>query len=158
MSQESMEALDGSPIELDLLYNEIDKLYHAYARGCGISDCAYWMLYDLVLAGGELPLARLTTSWSYSKQTISSALKSLQASGFVELSYIEGSRKCKLARLTDAGRAFSEERIVPAIQAEQRAFETLAEAERRELIRLVRSYSHALEAEIPACAPNAPNT
>ena len=77
------EELHGAPMELDLLYNEIDKLYHAYARGCGLSDCAYWMLYDLVLAGGELPLTRLTASWSYSKQTINSALKSLQARGYL---------------------------------------------------------------------------
>ena len=32
-----------APFELDLLYNDIDKLYHGYARGCGLSDCAYWM-------------------------------------------------------------------------------------------------------------------
>ena len=50
----------GSARELDYLYNEIDKLYHVYAHGCGVSDCAYWMLYDLEVAGGELPLAELT--------------------------------------------------------------------------------------------------
>lgn len=145
-------------MELDLLYNEIDKLYHAYARGCGLSDCAYWMLYDLVLAGGELPLMRLTASWSYSKQTINSALKSLQARGYVELSFVEGSRKSKLAQLTSAGRAFSEEHIEPAILAERRAFETLDLEEQRVLVRLVRRYADALEAQITACGANAPNT
>ncbi|WP_308615462.1 MarR family transcriptional regulator [uncultured Enorma sp.] len=152
------EELHGAPMELDLLYNEIDKLYHAYARGCGLSDCAYWMLYDLVLAGGELPLTRLTASWSYSKQTINSALKSLQARGYVELSFVEGSRKSKLAQLTSAGRAFSEEHIEPAILAEQRAFETLDLEEQRMLVRLVRRYADALEAQITACGANAPNT
>lgn len=150
--------LHGAPLELDLLYNEIDKLYHAYARGCGLSDCAYWMLYDLVLAGGELPLARLTMSWSYSKQTINSALKSLQTQGYVELSFVEGSRKNKLARLTRAGRELAEERIIPAILAERRAFETLDPEEQRTLIHLVRRYASALDEQISSCSPNDPNT
>lgn len=79
----SLSGVETTPLALDLLYNEVDKLYHAYARGCGLSDCAYWMLYDIERAGGELPLARLTESWSYSKQTINSALKVLQERGLM---------------------------------------------------------------------------
>lgn len=70
----------------------------------------------------------------------------------------KGSRKSKLARLTDAGHAFSEEHIEPAILAEQRAFETLGPEEQRVLVRLVRRYADALEAQITACSANAPNT
>ena len=154
MVQDQMPEVEGDPLELDLLYNEIDKLYHTYARGCGLSDCAYWMLYDLVLAGGELPLARLTTSWSYSKQTINSALKTLQANGLIELSYVEGSRKSKRALLTQAGRAFSEECIAPAIRAERRAFEVLDADEQHTLVRLVRRYADALEEQISRCTPS----
>ena len=144
----SMRVSDPSPEELDYLYNEIDKLYHTFAHGCGISDCAYWMLYALEHAGGELPVGTLTTTWSYSKQTVNSALKTLEARGLVTLDYMEGSRKNKVAALTDAGRVFSEARIVPAIDAEHRAFATLAPEERRELVRLVRHYVDALDAEI----------
>lgn len=142
-----------TPFELDLLYSEIDKLYHTYARGCGLSDCAYWMLYDLERAGGTLPLSQFSTSWSYSKQTINSAFKVLQERGLVELSFIEGSRKSKRASLTTEGRAFSAERIVPAIEAEQRAFEVLGPNEQRELVRMVRRYVDALERQISACVP-----
>ena len=136
--------------ELDYLYNEIDKLYHVYAHGCGVSDCAYWMLYDLEVAGGALPVAELTQSWSYSKQTINSALKTLRERGLVELPYIEGSRKSKQACLTDAGRAFSAKHIVPAVRAEERAFSFLSGVEQAELIRLVRRYVDALEAQLAA--------
>ena len=48
----SLSGVETTPLALDLLYNEVDKLYHAYARGCGLSDCAYWMLYDIERAGG----------------------------------------------------------------------------------------------------------
>lgn len=136
--------------QLDYLYNEVDKLYHVYARGCGVSDCAYWMLYDLEVAGGELPLSELTASWSYSKQTINSALKTLAERGLVELSFVPGSRKSKRARLTEAGQVFSRRHILPAIRAEERAFSFLSPAEQEELIRLVRRYTEALDAQLTA--------
>ena len=144
---------DGAgPADLDYLYNMIDKLYHEYARGCGLSDCAYWMLYDLESAGGAMPQRELAEQWCYSKQTISSALKSLESKGLVVLDYEEGSRRSKVVALTDAGRAFSRRRIVPAMEAEKRAFMTLGASERFELLRLVRRYASALEQEIRASA------
>ena len=146
----SMRVSDPSPEELDYLYNEIDKLYHTFAHGCGISDCAYWMLYALELAGGELPVSTLTTTWSYSKQTVNSALKTLRDRGLVELSFMEGSRKSKRAALTDDGRVFSSRHIVPAIRAEDRAFSYLSAAEQEELVRLVRRYVDALDAQLAA--------
>lgn len=149
------DALPSTPVELDYLYNEIDKLYHVYARGCGISDCAYWMLYDLEIAGGALPLRQLTSSWSYSKQTINSAIKVLGERGLVQLDFAEGSRKSKVASLTEAGRTFSARHIVPAIRAEERAFATLTPAERAELIRLVRRYAEALDAQMSAVSAEA---
>lgn len=139
---------DSGPRQLDYLYNEIGQLYHVFAHGCGISDCAYWMLYDLQIAGGSLPVSTLTASWSYSKQTINSALKSLEARGLIELDFVEGSRKSKVASFTKAGRVFSRERIIPAIEAEERAFSTLASREREQLVVLVKRYVDALDAEI----------
>lgn len=136
--------------QLDYLYNEVDKLYHVYARGCGVSDCAYWMLYDLEVAGGTLPLSELTASWSYSKQTINSALKTLRDRGLVELPFMEGSRKSKQAVLTEDGRVFSNRHIVPAIRAEDRAFSFLTPTEQQELVRLVRRYVDALDAQLAA--------
>lgn len=135
----------AAPIELDYLYNSADKLYAQFARSCGLSSCAYWMLYDLERAGGEAPLRRICSTWAYSKQTISSALKVLEARELIDLSYEEGSRKNKVVRLTPTGRAFSDENIVPAHEAEERAFRSLGEADGRELIALVRRYTRALE-------------
>ena len=134
-------------IELDYLYNTADKLYTQFARSCGLSSCAYWMLYDLELAGGTAPLRRLCESWAYSKQTINSALKTLEARQLIALDFCEGSRKNKVAALTEAGRAFSRRHIVPAMQAERRAFRRLSEPDREQLLALVREYTAALEAE-----------
>ena len=132
----------SDPRELDCLYLEADRIYYGFARRCGLSNCAYWMMYDIERADGPIALADLTSSWAYSKQTINSAIKSLEARGLIELSYAEGSRRNKTAAFTAAGRSFAERYIVPAQDAERRAFCSLAPADRAAI------YTRALSAEL----------
>ena len=33
---------------LDHGYNQVDKLYYEVARACGLPECSYWMIYDIV--------------------------------------------------------------------------------------------------------------
>ena len=40
--------------DLDVLYQETDRLYYLLARGCGLSESAYWTLYDVDIAGAGL--------------------------------------------------------------------------------------------------------
>lgn len=139
--------------ELDQLYNVTDKLYTKFARACGLSSCAYWMVYDLICVGGTAPLTDIVASWAYSKQTINSALKALESQGLIELSFCEGSRRNKQVTLTAKGSRFAEGHIVPAMSAELRAFKTLDSADGAELLRLLRTYIQALEAEFSALGP-----
>ena len=134
--------------EMDVLYRESDKLYYELARNCGLSETAYWILYAIEVSGGSITQREIASNFSYSKQTVNSALKTLEARGLVELDYVEGSRKSKLVSLTPDGRAFSDERIRPAIAAEDRAFTSLAPDERLELLRLVSAYTEAIDREL----------
>lgn len=134
--------------EIDVLYRESDKLYYELARDCGLSETAYWIMYALEVSGGCVTQRQIAGDFSYSKQTVNSALKTLAARGLVTLAPAEDDRRTKLVSLTPAGRAFADERIRPAIAAEDRAFTSLAPAERAELLRLVRAYASAIDAEI----------
>lgn len=134
--------------EMDVLYRESDKLYYELARNCGLSETAYWILYAIEVSGGSITQREIASNFSYSKQTVNSALKTLEARGLVELDYVEGSRRSKLVSLTPDGRAFSDERIRPAIAAEDRAFTSLAPEERLELLRLVSAYTEAIDREL----------
>lgn len=134
--------------EMDVLYRESDKLYYELARNCGLSETAYWILYAIEVSGGSITQREIASNFSYSKQTVNSALKTLEARGLVELDYVEGSRKSKLVSLTPDGRAFSDERIRPAIAAEDRAFLSLAPGERLELLRLASAYTEAIDREL----------
>lgn len=137
---------------LDALYQKTDKIYYEFARGCGLSETAYWILYAVEVSGGSAAQAVIAEEFSYSKQTVNSALKTLEARGLVELRFAEGSRKAKVVTLTPVGRAFSDERIVPAIAAEDRAFSSLTAAERAEFLRLARAYTEAVDRELAALA------
>ncbi len=142
-------ALDAvCPAALDYLYNTVDKLYYEFARGCGLSTCAFWMLYDLYRARRPLPLQQLNESWSFSKQTINSALKTLEAKGLVAFAYLEGSRKSKSIALTDEGVRFAACHMQPAIDAETRAFAQLDPEEGKMLLHLIKRYTQALSAEM----------
>lgn len=134
--------------DVDRQLNEIDKIYGGFARACGISECAFWMMFDTVNSGGEVALSWLNNEWYYSKQTINSALKTLTAKNMVELDFAEGSRKKKVVRLTQAGRAFAERYIDPALEAESRAFAKLEPHERIEMLRMLKKFASALSAEV----------
>ena len=116
---------------LDHGYNQVDKLYYEVARACGLPECSYWMIYDIVQHGGSRPVAALCSEWGYSKQTINSALKHLSMRGLVDLVYAEGSRKNKVAQLTAEGTRFSKRFIAPALDAEVKALSTLTATERK---------------------------
>ena len=65
-------------VDFDRLLNGLDHIYSEFSRACGLSDCAYWMLVDTSAAGGSVAVSRLTSEWFYSKQTINSAIKTLE--------------------------------------------------------------------------------
>lgn len=136
--------------DLDVLYRESDRLYYELARGCGLSDAAYWMLYEIVYCGGKATQRSLAQSFAYSRQTVNTAIKSLEAKGLVRLEFEEGSRKCKVVLLTEAGKALCEERLVPAMEAETRAFAGLSAHDQEELVRLVGAYAEAIDRQIDA--------
>lgn len=139
-----------SLVDFDRMLNGLDRIYSEFARTCGLSDCAYWMLVDTSAAGGSVAVSRLTSEWFYSKQTINSAIKTLRARGLATLEFVEGSRKNKVVRLTEAGMRFAERYALPALKAEQRAFGALEPCEQREIMRLIGKFSHALGDECDA--------
>lgn len=139
-----------SPVDFDRMLNGLDRIYSEFARACGLSDCAYWMLVDTSAAGGSVAVSRLTSEWFYSKQTINSAIKTLRARGLATLEFAEGSRKNKVVRLTEEGVRFAKRYALPAQKAEQQAFEALEPWEQREIMRLVGKFSHALGDECGA--------
>lgn len=134
--------------DIDAIYRETDRLYYEFARGCGLSTTAFWSLVSAVVGGGSTTQAHVANEYSFSRQTVNSAIKNLEAKGLVSIAVEAGDRRSKTVSLTEAGQAFCEEHVRPAVDAERRAFDSLGLAERREFVRLVRAYADAIDAEL----------
>ncbi len=146
--EEGLIANDEWNLSFDRLYRESDKLYHRLAAHCDLSETAYWVAYGIYMQGGSLSVRDLIDLCDMPKQSANSALKAMEAKGYVTLDFCEGSKKAKVASLTAAGRAFCDEKIAPANRAERRAFETLDAAEQAEFLRLVEKYVGAIQIEL----------
>lgn len=84
-------------------YKEQDDLYRAVARQCGLSDCAFWVLYALQESGRPMTQSDVCAAVYQPKQTVHSALKKLAGEGYLQLT--EGrDRRSKYLTLTAAER------------------------------------------------------
>lgn len=143
---ESKDELKRQLQQLNQMYQQLDWIYHTMALRCGLADAAYWTLYALCDADRPLTQQDLCQSWSYSKQTIHSAVSSLQKQGYVTLRPLEG-RKRKAVELTEEGRRFCQSTVALLFEAERRAFARLTPAERTQLLDIYEKHLGFLKQE-----------
>ncbi|MDE6474080.1 MAG: winged helix DNA-binding protein [Clostridia bacterium] len=127
------------------LYNEIykagNRIYHAFARKCGLSDSALLIMYELRMEGQQGITQRdLGLALSLSKQTVNSSTKSLSYMGLVELKDGKGDKREKTVILTAKGENFCIEKIDRIIKAEERAFCRLTMEEAQALMSAEKKY------------------
>lgn len=136
---------------LNQCIKEIDKIYHDYASGYGLSDSALWSLYyvwEHNLKDYPCTQKDICESWSYSPQTVNSALKILETRGLVKLEPLPENRKSKQIFLTNAGYTLAEQVVVPLVNAESEAFALLKPQEQQEYVRLSQKYATILKEKI----------
>lgn len=135
--------------ELTQLYKWEDELYHRYGAFFGLSDPAVWVLYGLyedtqrVLTQNDL-----VSTWFYPKQTINYTVNALVKKGWVRLEQLPVARNNKAVLLTQEGMRLCRERIEPLMRAEENSLLRMDEAEREQLLRLMRRQMAFFEEEI----------
>lgn len=130
----------------DLLYKEMNDLYHESAVSMGLSDSAVLVLYALCELGDGCLQKDICERCYQSKQTIHSAVRKLEREGLLTLTPGKG-RDMHLA-LTPAGRALAEKTVYPLAEAEYQAMEALSSEEQQSLLRLTQLYVSALRREL----------
>ena len=83
----------------------LDELYHSYAASVHLSDTAFWILYIAWTQGDGCTQKEICDSWSYSRQTINTALKNLERRGILCLKTAEGNRKTKRIYFSPEGKS-----------------------------------------------------
>lgn len=132
-------------------YKELNRIYHNYAKACGLSDTAFLVLYSLCTLPDDrtsYTQSEFCADWFYSKQTVNSAMKKLERAGLIQLEPVEGQRKNKQIQLTDAGSSLAEIMITPLIWAEDHAFLDMDEQVRAQLPLHLRQYNALLRNHI----------
>ena len=136
------------PSSFNQFYNELDEIYHLYAKNHNLSDTALWLLYALHENDVAYTQRQLCTAWHCPPQTLNSALKNLKKQGCIVLKSSQENHKNKLIVLTEKGKEKKKKIISPLILAEQRTFQQLTENEREALLSLTEKYIKILWSEI----------
>lgn len=135
-----------NPLErFNSIYREMDGLYHSLARHYGLSDCAFWIFYVIRETGKSYNQSQLCEMLSMSKQTINSALKSLENADFIRLEIHGNNKKSKEIRLTDSGLRFASQTMDAVMSMEQNAFKGLSTQEHDALFHLLEAYLNRLK-------------
>lgn len=122
------------------IYKEMDAVYHNYAKNCGLSDMAYWILYSMAEEGRPFTQRDFCKSWSFAPQSVNSALKDLENRGVISLEPVPGNKKNKWIRLTAEGEEFMAHTITPLIDKECETFEALSLEECELMLSVTQKY------------------
>lgn len=124
----------------------VDDVYRRAVRQYGLSECAFWILYTLRV---ERPYtqAGLCEFLHEPKQTVNSALKKLEAEGFLVLSAGDDQRS-KRVRLTEKGEQLARTCADRVAEAEACAIGSMSPDDRAALIRLTELYGTLLSEQL----------
>ena len=111
--------------EFNRLYKEECDIYREVALRLGASNSAISILYDLCLLGGGCTQKDICENSFLSKQTVNSAIRKLESSGYIYLE--KGHGRSTHIYLTEAGETLTRQKILPVMEAETRAFSALGE-------------------------------
>ena len=129
------------------LSKESDNLYRGLVRELGGSECALWILYTLRAEKPPVTQKTICDILHAPKQTVNSAMKALEAGGYLRLEPGPDRRR-KQVVLTEAGESLARESADKIILAEEAAFGAMTEPEREMFLILMGRFVRALREEI----------
>lgn len=130
------------------LCKEMDIVYHGYAKHCGLSDMAYWILYSMAESEAYFTQRDFCNAWFFAPQTVNSALKDLTNKELIFLESVEGNKKNKLIKPTKNGEVFIQKYIRPLIDAECESFAALSKEECDAMLSVTEKYLRALKEKV----------
>lgn len=125
---------------------EQDSMYHEIAKRHGMSDSAFWILYTICNFDEKWTQQLLVAECFFPKQTINSAITKLIKQDYICLKLI-GKNK-KIIKLTNKGKEYCANNVLPYIEAEKRAIAHFSDEERELFIKLLEKDIEYLKKEI----------
>ncbi len=125
------------------LAGEINSLYHEAAVKTGVSDSVQNILYVICEKGDSCLQSEISKLTGISRQTINSAIRKLEKDEIVYLK--QGQGRNTIVCLTEKGKQFASEKILPLFEIENRIWEEWTEEEQEQYLLLTQKYRDALK-------------
>lgn len=116
---------------------QFEEMYHKIAMRYGLSDSNFWVLYALYEKNEPCTQKELCDDWCYTKQTVNSAIKSLEKLGYVKKGYEVNNKTNKKIGLTQSGKQIAGEMIQEVLEIEEKAYSGMKEADLEAAIALL---------------------
>ena len=121
---------------------EIDDLYHNIATYFGLSDSIFWIMYSLYEKQEGLTQKEICSNWSYSKQTVNSAIKKLLDLKYIDMENDIPNNYGKKIYLTPLGLDVAKQTVEKVMVAEDESFSKIKDEDIDKVIDVFRkSYS-----------------
>ena len=130
------------------LAGEINALYHEAAVKMGISDSVQNILYGLCEKNGRCLQSEISKLTGISRQTINSAIRKLEKEDIVYLE--QGKGRNTILCLTEKGKKFSSEKIMPLHEAENKIWNEWTAEEQQQYLTLTKKYRDGLKKHLEA--------
>ena len=125
-------------------FKENENIYRGLAKRVGLSEYSFWILYILRTDYAAPVQSEIGTCLHLPKQSINSALKKLEAEGFLTLA--QGSdHRSKTISLTAKGICLCQDTVDKVIDAERAALDGLPPEEQALFLSLLRKYNNLLK-------------
>lgn len=125
---------------IDNYWKSQDQIYEKVAKKLDIT-CPSLIIYLFLLRTRErVTQNQIVEYWLYPKQTVSYTIQHRMQDGRIDMSFLSGSKKEKGIYLTDKGKEFCKNKILPVREAEDKAFSSLSEKERNALVEITKKH------------------
>lgn len=144
MNQKRFDAIH----QINYLTSEMESLYHQASLKLGITDSVSIVLYTIYDAKENCLLSDIYKKSGISKQTVNSAIRSLEADGILYLEQYTG--RAKKIILTEEGKKYVNSTVSKLYKAEVQAFDSWSTEEINSYVRLMEKYADCFRNQIGA--------
>lgn len=137
------------------IYKENNDLYRGVAKALGVSDSVFWILYSLREQSRGATQSEICNMLYEPKQTVNSALKKMEAEGYITMAS-HPDRRRKLLVLTQKGEELAEKTADKVLALECSALREMSEADRQAFLRLFQTYTEILKEKISSITSPSP--
>mgnify|MGYP000756280982 CR=1 FL=1 len=128
--------------KINCILSETNGLYHKLNVELGLSDSIAGVLYALYANEGAYPIMQLRVELSMPKQTLNSALRSLEKDGVLYLEIYSG--RSKRAVLTEKGWEYCKDTVANIFGMEEAVFSEFSNSELKAFVMLHEKYNAAV--------------